>query len=257
MNPLDDLRSADVAVRLGAVEALAHGRGDDAAVDALARCLADASKAVRRRAADALAALATRDAGVRRKLVPLLASPDADTSWGAAFALGRLGTPPADVLPVLLESLGRDDGDVRWAAAEMVLRLEDAAAACRAIEALATGGSAAQRKMALYCLRDLGAWSPARDGVVSAALADADPGVRLAGMSLAARSAPERAATAARVVALLDDPDPGVRRAAAATLGTIGVASVGVLAGLQAAAAGSDPAMRRAADRALRALRGD
>ena len=257
MNPLDDVRSPDVAVRLGAIEAIVGSEGGEAEVDALARCLADPSKAVRRRAADALAALATRDDGVRARLVPLLTTADAEMRWGAAFALGRLGTPPPDVLPVLLECLGRDDGDVRWAAADMALRLADAAATSRAIEALAADGSAPQRKMALYCLRDLGAWSPSRDAVASAALADAEPGVRLAAMSLAARSARDRAGTATRLVPLLDDADVGVRRAAAATLGTIGVASVAVLAGLEAAAAGADPALRRAAERALQALRGD
>src|SRR6266403_381770 len=176
-------------------------------------------------------------------------------SPGAAFALSLAGDPPAASLPVLLETLGADDGDLRWAAAGIVVRLQhERAALVESLRTLVASGNAAQRKMALYCLRDLEACTPAVEQAVLHALGDADRDVRLAAVATLARLARDRGAAAAKLVHALETGDERVRRAAAAALGALGERSAPVLAALGAASASPDPSLRRAAEGALRQL---
>lgn len=218
-------------------------------VAALADALGAADKASQRRAADEFVSLAARGIAVEAALHAALVSGCARQRWGAAFTLARLGSLPRGAIPVLLEALGMPDGDVRWAAADILIRQGMAAGA--ALAALARDGAPAQRKMALYCLRELGAWTAATDALARGALADADAGVRLAAMASLARQALDRAAASAAVSLLLRDPVPGVRRAAAVTLGRLGVDLPAVRAALETAAAGNDPWLARAAAGAL------
>src|SRR5437016_5649329 len=76
---------------------------------------------------------------------------------GARPSFSLAGEPPAPTLPVLLETLGADGGDLRWAAADIVVRLRDRAGLVGSLRGLVTSGNAGQRKMALYCLRDIDA----------------------------------------------------------------------------------------------------
>src|SRR5947199_72684 len=111
-----------------------------------------------------------------------------------------------------------------------------------------------QRKMALYCIRDLGAPSTDAEGVAAAALGDPDVGVRLAALSTLPAVAVDRVTASRRLLSLLEDPDGGVRRAAAVALGELGTNSEEVVAALRAAAASEDASLKRAAERALRRL---
>ena len=254
MSVVDDLRAEDLGRRRVAIEALGlAGAADAEALEALAACLGDRRKAVQRPAADAFAALHRRGVDVRSVLDAALVSADPRRRWGAAYAFSRLGASPPGLVPVLLEALATDDGDTRWAAAGILVALGLPELPGQLL-ALSGSESAAQRKMALYCLRDLGAASPEAEVALHAALADPDPGVRLAGMAALARLAADREAAAGRVAALLADADAGVRRAAAATLGRLGVASPAVLTALRRARAGDDPSLARAAGGALDAL---
>ena len=56
---------------------------------------------------------------------------------------------------MLLEALGEDDGDMRWAAARIVVRMRDEPGLVGMLVELAVRGRGSQRKMALYCIRDL------------------------------------------------------------------------------------------------------
>src|SRR5208282_5345368 len=97
---------------------------DDAA-EAITRCLSAESKTIRRRAADALAAIARRDSRILATLRAALHHTDRQTRFGAAYALGASGDGALtiDAAHPLYDALGDRDGDVRWAAAELVVRL--------------------------------------------------------------------------------------------------------------------------------------
>jgi HEAT repeat protein len=248
----DRLRSPDAAVRTAAIRELAAlAAAVPEELEALAECLGHARKAVQRPAAETFAALDAAGVDVGPILERSLESADPRRRWGAAFALSLLGEPPARTLPVLLEALGVDDGDVRWAAASIVLRMHHRADLVAAMTGLLTRGSATQRKMALYCLRQLDVRSASVEGAVASALGDTAWDVRLAAISVLPHVALDRAAAATRLVAELSAPDARFRRAAAAALGTLGHRAEPVVAALRVAAADADTSLRKAAEGAL------
>ncbi|MCW5892420.1 MAG: hypothetical protein KIT14_18010 [bacterium] len=210
---------------------------------------------MQRRAGEVLAALAAGDADLVARLEAALADASLRRRWGAAWTLGRLGPPPSACLPVLVEAMAEADGDLRWAAATLVVAMHGTPGLEERLHALVSDGNASQRKMALYCLRDLAAPSARLDGLAAAALGDVEPGVRLAAMALGARCAAHRRAMAAHLAARLADADAGVRRAAAAVLGRFGERTPAVETALAQAAAGDDAALARVAAAALTALR--
>lgn len=255
--------------------------GDDLA--ALLERLGSERKAEQRRAADEAAALARTDDFVAVRLRELLGGkPEPSTSpspvpphsslvvsspahdppgfrlrWGAAFALSLRGEIPSAALPTLLEALGADDGDLRWSAAELLKTLarnDPAAAVVAAVMSLAGSGSPAQRRMAVYLLRDLEVRDAAALAVVEQALTAVEPGVRLAALSALPRLTEDRAAAAARIVSLVADPEAGVRRAAVVALGRLGEGCAAVLAALHGCAQSDDDSLRRAARRSLEKL---
>jgi HEAT repeat protein len=251
----DRLRSAALDEQQAAIAAVTGGEVADAdALDALAECLGHQRKAVQRPAAEAFAALAARGTPVEALLLRVVETGAARQRWGAVYALARFSRLPPAALPILLESLGSADGDLRWATAELLLRLPEQAVLVERLRELVAAGNPAQRKMALYCLRDLGARRPDVERAVLAALADGDRDVRLAAVTTLVRLASARDIAADRLIALLATDDLRVRRAAAAALGSLGESAPRVLAALEAAASGDDAALRRAAEGALRAL---
>jgi HEAT repeat protein len=215
-----DLRAPDRARRLGVLERLLAGSGavPGALVGSLADCLGDRSKAVQRRAADALARVGDPQA-VRKAVAPGLDASDPHHRWGAAYALGVAVGPERFLLPVLFEALGHADGDRRWAAAELIVSMGRRESIAGELLGLADGGIPLQRKMALYCIRDLGMRGEGVDAVSLRCLADPDAGVRLAALSVAKRCGRAEALAEAVAGMLEGDPMPGVRRAAASTLG--------------------------------------
>ncbi len=205
-------------------------------------------------AAEALAMLAATDSSVRGRLADALRAPDLALQWGAIYGLSRLGPAPPESLPILVEALGSDDGDVRWATAAILAAMDTRATVVGQLVGVARDGRPTQRKMALYCLRDLGGSLPAIDAVVHAALDDPDVGVRLAAITSLPRVAIDRLGASRRLIAALDEPHDSLRRAAAAALGALGLSTPTVRQRLHAAAASDDPSLGRAARRSLRLL---
>lgn len=255
MTLAERLRSPSLDERRAAIaEMAARDVLDARELEALVASLGDATKAVQRPAAEACRSLAARGVAVQPLLFAALDAEDARLRFGAAYALGRLGAPPASTLPALLDALALDDGDVRWAAAETLCRVEPRSATVAALLPLLKTGNPPQRKMALYCLRDIATPNDAVDDAALTALDDADLGVRLAAMTTLARLARDRPPVAGKLIRTLSAADPRERRAAAAALGDLGVNSDAVRAGLDAAAAGDDVSLSRAAKRSLRKL---
>ena len=255
MTLVDRLRSAVVEERVAAIAELrAQERAGNAELAALADCLGHGEKAVQRPAAEAFAALGERGVAVREVLLAALSSPEFGRRWAAAFALARLHAPADQLLPVLLETLGVEDGDLRWAAATIVIGLADRVEVLEGLQRLLPSGNAAQRKMALYCLRDLDVRAAEVDAAIVRCLADEDRDVQLAAVSSLARLATDRSAAAEQLIRALDATEPGLRRAAAAGLGALGERSAPVLAALERARTSADASLARAAAGALRQL---
>lgn len=221
---------------------------------AVIECLGDERKAVQRRAAEAAAQRARIDPTVAERLHEVVTASPWRQRWGAAFALSLLGPLHAMALPTLLEALDSDDGDVRWAAADLLKQLaaRESMAVSAALLQSARDGTANQRKMALYCLRDLDVSDAAP--VATEALAAGPIEVRLAALAALVPLARDKAAAARHVKELVTDADLRMGRAAAIALGQLGVATDDVRAVLDGALTAGDPSLRRAAERALRLL---
>jgi len=237
---------------LARLDAIADtGRADAADLALLLDALGAPTKAEQRRAAEVLAAVARAGQDVAPLLEQGLADGSARRRWGAAYACSVMGATSPACLPILLEALGSDDGDVRWAAATIIRSLPGYQDVVPELRALVHALSPLQRKMALYCLRDLSAQASGLDDELLAALRDDEPAVRLAALSTVTVLAQDRQAAARAVMGRLDDADAGVRRAAAAALGRLGPAEPAIIEALQRARDGADPALTRAAASAL------
>jgi HEAT repeat protein len=214
-------------------------------------------KGIQRAAAEALGSAVAEDPGLRDRLLQELGGSDPRRRWGAAFALSCGEAPPAEIVPVLVETLASADGDLRWAAARILVRMIAARGASRDVLIPIIGAaSPPQRKMALYCLRELGPDPSLGMAPIVNALEDEDRDVRLAALATGAslgRGDPDVARALARRLA---DADRGVARAAAAAVGRLGVDVPDVRAALDAARRGSDADLSRAATEALSRLDG-
>jgi len=232
----------------------ARGHADAADLASIRDALGAGTKAVQRGAAETLAALVRAGQAVDDLLASALVDPAPRRRWGAAYAWSRIGTVPPACLPVLLEALASDDGDLRWASAAILREIGDRAGLVHALRGLRTSPSPVQRKMALYCLRDLNVRAAGVEAEIRGALDDPAAAVRLAAMSALASLAEDRPAAARALLARLDDEEAGVRRAAAAALGRLGAIDAGVISALRGALGTDDPGLVRAAAGALAAL---
>jgi HEAT repeat protein len=257
------LHSAALEERMAALVSIIEHPGQRLAaeaIDAITGCLGADSKPVRRRAADALAALARCDPAIVTAIRPYLQSANRRIRFGAAYALGAVGDDALtlDAAAALCEALGNSDGDLRWAAAELIVRLGRAHPKEIREELLALVRSAnpVARKMALYCLRDLGVQGIKVLDAVAAAIRDGDAHVRLAALALLSASFASHDAAASLILERLDsDRDVGVRRAAAVALGTLPPGTAAAIEALRRAGSQTlDESLKRAARTSLERL---
>lgn len=189
--------------------------------DRIARCLADASKQVRLRAASALSAAFLSNHTPPGFAGPLLDSENLEVRWGAAYACSKAGIAEVRIFDIAVEVLDMEDGDVRWAAASIVTReARDSDALRGRLRSLVAADSPRLRKMAILCLCDSGE----RDGALyRGSLGDEDPFVRLAALTSLARSGDRSGQSLAAVKAVSEsDDDVRVRRGAVAILARLG-----------------------------------
>ncbi len=256
------LNDSDSEARLAAIGEVAEHSHDalrEPTLEALIRCLGASRKIIQRRAAEALAASAPHDARIVEKLRAALPDSDSRMRWGTAYALGLIDDAlDLRAMPALVEALASSDGDVRWAAAELVVRLgkTNRDAISNQLIAIARDGNLNARKMALYCLRDVG--GPIEDllSVAEHCCGENHSLLKMAALSLLARLENGSHQAAALAIRLLEhDPDAGVRRCAAVALGHIDDRSPRVVEALaQLAKQEDDIYMKRAAQAALARL---
>ncbi len=186
----------------------------------LLAALEQTDKGVVRRAVEELVALAAEEPGVAEALDRRLS---AAPRWPVAYALGQVARPSTLCLDVLAHGLGSGDQDLRWATQLLLTDLGKRYPEVEArLQSLLRDGSPTQRRMTVYCLRDVheGRDAGAADiGLASAfleAMRDPEPLVRVAVVTSLAKATEVNAETLdALTRAAKDDPDARVRNAAA------------------------------------------
>ena len=218
-------------VRVGAVEALAHLRGE-VAVAALQKAAEERDPDVQRAALIGLGL--TGQPEMIPHLLAGLVSPDAATRIVAVSAIA--GLPSPEVLPALVRAAG--DGDETVAATAMgILAQRPGVEATRALIGLYATNPATTRAFTALC-----ASLPGRIEGILEALATADDELAAQLASALARMRRESANEA--LLAALGLPNPAARKAAATTLAALGTRQAHV-ALEQAARVDPDPEVRR------------
>jgi HEAT repeat protein len=223
----------------------------------LVRLLGHSDKKIIRQSVDALVALAGNTPELRHEVTTAMTRAPVDKRWPMAYVLAQIA--PLDNLSfdALKEALDTPDPDIRWAIVVLLVRLakERGGNVVECLVALAGSGTATQRRMAMYALRDIGAQDDASQQAIRDALGDADPMVRVAALS-SLKAFPElaRSAVAEILRMLADDPDARVRATAAMALAQSGVEAPEVREALERAAGGNDPVVCKAARMGLEML---
>lgn len=226
------------------------------AVSALLDSLDRSDKPAIRAAVDSLIAKAARSPELRQTLTGLLLDQSRRNLWPIAYILGKLPAPPPVALGVLLNALGVGDPDIRWACALLLVELGkgNPKMISRLLDLLKTGNPN-QRRMAVYCIRDLSLTDAASLRAIQAALGDTEPLVRVAAVT-SLKTRPDLAGEGSDLLLdiYLNDPDPRARHSAALTLAQLGQASERFVAALNEAARGGDRNAKKVADAALALL---
>ncbi len=179
--------------------------------------LQETDKGTVRRAVERLVALAAESPGVAEALDERLRTA---RRWPIAYALGQITHPSAACLEVLVRGLGSEDQDVRWATQLLLTDLGKRYPEIGSrLETLLSHGSATQRRMAVYCLRDIGAAGAGLPAALLRAVQDPEPLVRVAVATTLAK-APEVGTEALDALrrAAAGDVDVRVRNAASFAL---------------------------------------
>jgi HEAT repeats len=226
-------------------------------ITALCADLDGEDKPTIRAAVEALITLAANSPSVREKLNRRLAETGHRNYWPVAYILGHLPQPSRAVISALLGGLDHREADIRWAIGLLLVRLaKTEPSLIEPLIDLSVSGTAHQKRMALYCIRDLALADASSLMALFGALKDADPGVRVAAaICLKSRSDLDRDAKALLLDVYLKDPAMKVRNAAAIALAYLGEPSAEFLSALHEAANCDNDQVRKTALAALDLLR--
>jgi HEAT repeat protein len=208
-------------------------------------------------AVDRLISLAAEFPQVREILYQRLSEAGHRNYWPVAYVLGHLPQPSADALGVLLETLDHPEPDIRWAIALLLIRVakvEDAIV--QRLMQLSATGTANQKRMALYCMRDLALSDPASQSALLRALGDSDATVRVAA-AICLRLRPDLDASGKHVLLRTygNDAEAKVRHTAAIALAHLGEPTAEFLAALTKNRESEDRETRKAALAAMELLK--
>lgn len=208
-----------------------------------------------RAAVDALTPLAAQSSELRARLEALLGEPRSP-HWPAAYILGQLPDPSGAAIRSLLDALDHREPDIRWAMALLLVRIAKSHGEVVALLIdVVTNGTVNQKRMAIYCLRDLALRDTETLTAMLQALRDGDATVRVAAVT-SLKMRPDVGAAARDVLLrlFLDDGDLRVRNAAAITLAQLGSPSAVLVEALEQAAVGENPQLKKSALAALAIL---
>ncbi len=219
--------------------------------------LESSNKRVIRRAVDALIPLTAGSPEVAVRLHHMLDDSRRKNLWSVAYVLAHVPLPSARVLETLCAALDDGDSDIRWAIALALIRLGKTDREVIAfLLRLLTQGTPTQRRMAIYCIRDLELTDCLSLEALSRSLNDSEPAVRVAAAtSLKQRTDVDHRVKNRLLQLFLYDPDSRVRNAAAISLAHFGSPSDEFLSALEKAIQGADTRLSKAATAALRALK--
>jgi HEAT repeat protein len=231
-------------------------RGDDK-IAALLSDLETSDKPTLRRAVDALIPIAAEDPQIAATLRELLDNPSRESRWPIAYVLASLPSPTRSSIRVLTETLDHRDPDIRWAVALILIRLAktDRQVLELLIE-LAAKGTANQRRMAIYSLRDVGLTDEKSVPTLMDALHDPDPMVRVAAVtSLKIYTELNERGKSELLKLFLRDSDSRVRNTVLITLAYLGTPSEEFLSELTKATASENAQLKKAASAAFDILK--
>lgn len=191
-------------------------------IGSLIESLAHSDRAVVRTAIESLVTLGHERPEVRDTLNRLLQQVPSEKRWPVAYTLGQLSQPTSACLRVLTEGLGCEDADIRWATLQLLTRLgKNDKQIIPLVSDLLNIGNPTQRRMAVYCLRDLGL---EERSVQLQCLGDRDPLVRVAAVTTLSKQS-QLSDDVLRVLVRLnsDDTDSRVRSATRFALERLGI----------------------------------
>jgi len=184
---------------------------------ALICALDDPDKPTLRAAVDQLIGLARESAQVRTALDSRLNEFGHRRYWPVAYILGHLPNPSDAAIRNLLDTLDHREPDIRWACSLLLVKIaQTETALIEWLIELCRNGTANQKRMAIYCLRDLALNDAASLQALLGALSDSDTTVKVAAAtSLKNRTDDTDRVRDALLQSYLMDVDIKVRNAAA------------------------------------------
>jgi HEAT repeat protein len=209
-----------------------------------------------RAAVDALISLASISPDLQPILDQRLNESGHRNYWPAAYVLGHLPHPSGPVIRNLIEALDHREPDIRWAIALLLVRIAKTEGdLINVLIDLCATGTANQKRMALYCIRDLTLSDAVSLAALLESLRDADPTVRVAAaICLKLRSDLDEVGKSRLLQVYLTDEELKVRNTAAVALANFGSPSAEFLAALKAASQSENDQTKRAAIAALELL---
>jgi HEAT repeat protein len=231
-------------------------RGDDKIAPLMAD-LEKSDKPTLRKAVDALISIAADDPRIATTLSALFKDPSRKNRWPIAYILASLPSPTQSSIQVLTETLDHRDPDIRWAVALILIRLAKTdRQVLKLLIELASKGTATQRRMAIYSLRDVGLTDGESVQMLMDALHDPDPMVRVAAVtSLKMHSELSERGKSQLLELFLRDSDPRVRNTVVVTLAFLGTPSEEFLSELAKATASENSQLKKAATAAFSILK--
>jgi HEAT repeat protein len=231
-------------------------RGDDKIATLLAD-LGTSDKPTLRRAVDALIPIAAEDPQIVATLRELLNNPSRESRWPIAYVLASLPSPTQSSIQVLAETLDHRDPDIRWAVALILIRLAKTdRQVLKLLIELTAKGTANQRRMAIYSLRDVGLTDEESVQMLMNALHDPDPMVRIAAVtSLKIYSGLSERGKSELLELFLRDSDSRVRNTVLITLAYLGTPSEEFLGELVKATTSENAQLKKAANAAFDILK--
>jgi HEAT repeat protein len=209
-----------------------------------------------RAAVDALISLATASPDIQQTLHQRLIETGHRNYWPAAYILGHFPHPSGTVIQTLIEALDHREPDIRWAIALLMVRIvKTEGDLLNLLVELSKTGTANQKRMALYCIRDLTLSDSVSLAALLEALRDGDPTVRVAAtICLKLRSDLDNAGKSLLLQVYLTDKELRVRNTAAVALANLGSPAPEFMNALRKARESDNDQVRKAAITALELL---